>query len=94
MPKTKEEISQLKTEYETLTAKLKELNVEELKQVIGGDDGPEEFDWRGKSYSTPIKDDPAGGSSWKFSAIGNTDGQYFKIITESLERINQSKNKK
>lgn len=94
MPKSQEELNQLKIEYETLTVKLKELNVEELKQVIGGDDGPEEFDWHDKGYSTPIKDDPAGGSSWKFSAIGNTDGQYFKIITEKLKRINQLMNKK
>lgn len=38
MPKTKEELNQLKKEYEVLTSKLKELTDEELKQVIGGID--------------------------------------------------------
>ena len=34
--KTKEELNQLKTEYETLATKLHELNEDELKRVIGG----------------------------------------------------------
>ena len=34
--KTKEELNVLKEEVETLDKKLKELNDEELKQVIGG----------------------------------------------------------
>ena len=34
--KTKEELTQLKTEYETLNNKLKELSEEELKMVTGG----------------------------------------------------------
>lgn len=36
MAKTKEELNTIKKEYEALTAKLKELNDEELKQVTGG----------------------------------------------------------
>ena len=36
MPKMKEELEQLKEEYETLTAKLKELSEEELMNVTGG----------------------------------------------------------
>ena len=36
MAKTKEELSALKQEYETLTSKLKELNDDELMQVTGG----------------------------------------------------------
>lgn len=36
MAKTKEELNILKTEYETLTSKLKELNEDELMQVTGG----------------------------------------------------------
>ena len=36
--KTKEELNQLKTEYETLTTKLKELTEDELRQVTGGYD--------------------------------------------------------
>lgn len=36
MPKTKEELMQLKKEYDTLNSKLKELSEEELKLVIGG----------------------------------------------------------
>lgn len=40
MAKTKEELNTLKTEYETLNNKLKELNEDELKQVIGGNGIP------------------------------------------------------
>ena len=36
MAKTQDELNQLKTEYETLTNKLKELTEDELKIVIGG----------------------------------------------------------
>ena len=36
MAKTKEELNILKTEYETLTSKLKELNDDELMQITGG----------------------------------------------------------
>ena len=35
--KTKEELTQLKTEYETLNNKLKELSDEELEMVTGGE---------------------------------------------------------
>ena len=38
--KTQKELNQLKDEYETLSSKLKELNEDELKQVIGGKDIP------------------------------------------------------
>lgn len=34
--KTKEELFQLKKEYEALSIKLKELSEEELKEVVGG----------------------------------------------------------
>lgn len=40
MAKTKEELIILKTEYEELNNKLKELSEDELKQVIGGTHGP------------------------------------------------------
>ena len=40
MIKTKEELNTLKVEYKTLSSKLKELNEDELKQVIGGNDIP------------------------------------------------------
>lgn len=36
MSKTKEELQELKKEYETLTTKLKELTEEELNVVTGG----------------------------------------------------------
>ena len=36
MAKTKEELTKLKTEYETLTNKLKELSEDELGYVTGG----------------------------------------------------------
>ena len=36
MPKTQEELNQLKTEYQTLNNKLAELSEEELEQVTGG----------------------------------------------------------
>ena len=37
MPKTKEEINQLKIECKSLITKLKELNEDELKEVLGGE---------------------------------------------------------
>ena len=37
MAKTQEELTQLKTEYETLNNKIMNLSDEELKQVTGGD---------------------------------------------------------
>ena len=40
MPKTKEELNQLKNEYESLTSKLKELTEDELIQVTGGITSP------------------------------------------------------
>lgn len=36
MIKTKEELTQLKNEYESLTSKLKELTEDDLKNVLGG----------------------------------------------------------
>ena len=36
MAKTKEELNQIKNEYESLTAKLQELTEDEIKKVIGG----------------------------------------------------------
>lgn len=36
MAKTKEELNELKMEYETLSTKLKELTEDELKLVVGG----------------------------------------------------------
>lgn len=83
MAKTKEELNELKTENET-TNKLNELNKDLLEEIVGGNQ-PEEFDWKKMGYVTPIKKDPSG-SSWKFTAIGNTDGQYFKKITEDSDK--------
>ena len=40
MAKTKEELNELKKEYETLNSKLKELTEEELNMVTGGEDIP------------------------------------------------------
>ena len=40
MSKTQEEITQLKSEYKSLTNKLKELTEDELKLVTGGDVDP------------------------------------------------------
>ncbi|MDO4941063.1 MAG: hypothetical protein Q4E33_05170 [Erysipelotrichaceae bacterium] len=36
MKKTKEELDQIKQELETITAKLKDLNEDELKEITGG----------------------------------------------------------
>ena len=36
MPKTKEELNELRQEYESLTNKLKELTEDELEKVTGG----------------------------------------------------------
>ena len=46
MTKTKEELQQLKTEYETLTNKLKELTEEEIQVVVGGVFQPNIIDMR------------------------------------------------
>ena len=43
MAKTKEELQQLKQEFETLNSKLKELTEDELQQLVGGD----WYDFRG-----------------------------------------------
>ena len=43
MAKTQEELNTLKTEYETLNNKLKELTEDELEQVIGGQSIPEQL---------------------------------------------------
>ena len=40
MPKTKEELKELKEEYETLNNKLQKLTEDELKQVTGGNTSP------------------------------------------------------
>ena len=56
--------------------KHKELDDDYLEKISGGDE-PEEFDWRSKGYTTPIKDD-SDKPGWKFEAIGNVEGQYFK----------------
>ena len=57
MPKTKEELSTLKQEYESLNNKLKELTNEELKQVTGGytvnEDGTYSFKM-GEKYITTL----------------------------------------
>lgn len=37
MPKTKQELNELKKEYEKLSLKLKELSSDELKEVTGGE---------------------------------------------------------
>ena len=42
MAKTQEELIQLKTEYELLSDKLKELSKDELKKVVGGEPGSNE----------------------------------------------------
>ena len=64
----------------------KKLSDDELEKTAGGNE-PEEFDWHSKGYTTPIKDQNKDDDSWSFSAIGNTVGQYFKIIKEGLEHI-------
>ena len=51
--KTKEELNQLKIEYETLSGKLQELTEDELKQVTGGINPPTMFD-----NSVPLKKAP------------------------------------
>ena len=37
MPKSKEELNELKKRYENLTEEIRELSEEELKEVTGGD---------------------------------------------------------
>lgn len=52
----------------------KQLNNDDLKKVTGGEE-PEEFDYVGRKYETPIK--PDDGKGWKFEPIGN-DGGFLK----------------
>lgn len=61
----------------------RELKDEDLSNVTGGNE-PEEFDWRKKGYVTPAKDSKAPG--WKFEAVGNIEGQYFKKVTVENEK--------
>ena len=73
MTKTKEELNQLKEEYKTLTAKLKELTEDELNVVTGGLVPNKEFkvDIRGfgtigSATSLLIEDEiDKGNTNWK-----------------------------
>ena len=67
------------------------LSEEELNKVSGGNDGPEEFDWKPKGYQTPSKDQ-GNNSGWKFEAFANTDGQYFKKTTSGFDVDNDDNN--
>ena len=51
--KTKEEINQLKTEYETLTTKFQELTEDELKFITGGNSWNEDWGSEGKDSGDP-----------------------------------------
>ena len=48
MAKTKEELNELKQEYELLKSKLNELSEEELKQITGGCDDWDDSDIEAK----------------------------------------------
>ena len=48
MAKTKEELEQLKQEFESLTTKLNELDEDELKDIVSGFSGIEASDFKGK----------------------------------------------
>lgn len=55
--------------------KEKELSVEDIKKISGGNE-PEEFEWRPQGMSTPIKiDDQVG---WHFEAIQDQDSHVKK----------------
>ena len=53
MAKTKEELQQLKEEYESLKEKLNSLSEEEIEQIVGGFNTPEET---GKKYEHSFYD--------------------------------------
>ena len=53
MAKTKEELNQLKAEYETLNNKLKELTEDELLEVTGGNFWNEDWGSEGKDSGDP-----------------------------------------
>ena len=67
------------------------LNDEELNKVSGGNDGPEEFDWKSKGYQTPIKDQTLK-DGWKFEAVANVEGQYFKKTTSGFDEDSEDNN--
>lgn len=52
----------------------------ELLEISGGTNGPEELDWREISDVKRPGNKPA--SLWSFSAEGNVEGQYFKKINK------------
>lgn len=51
----------------------------ELDKISGGQE-PEEFDWKSKGYTTPIKEDDKKG--WTFKAIGQIENVFNKLFNK------------
>ena len=54
------------------------LNDDILNNITGGNEEPEEFDWRDKGYITPVKEKTENDHEWQFEAIGDLDS-YTKV---------------
>ena len=78
--KTKEELNQLKIEYETLSGKLQELTEDELKQVTGGINPPTMLD-----NSVPLKKAPIAQTGKINELIKTIEGSNNVIIYNSSE---------
>ena len=78
--KTKEELNQLKIEYETLSGKLQELTEDELKQVTGGINTPTMLD-----NSVPLKKAPIAQTGKINELIKTIEGSNNVIIYNSSE---------
>ena len=78
--KTKEELNQLKIEYETLSGKLQELTEDELKQVTGGINLPTMLD-----NSVPLKKAPIAQTGKINELIKTIEGSNNVIIYNSSE---------
>lgn len=78
MEKTKEELMQLKQEYDSLNDKLKDLSEEELKEVVGGSG-------KIKTVTIPLELPTMFGDSMKISVY--IDGQLDSSLSKEVDPI-------
>lgn len=78
MAKTKEELIELKKEYEALNIKLKELTDAELKEVVGGGGDS-------KTVTIPLTLPQFSGNSYKITVY--VDGQLQDSLTKTVDPI-------
>lgn len=59
--------NKLTTKIKKFLSKFRKIKTDDLKNVVGAGE-PEEFDWKGKDYITPVKDQHKDGQ-WDFGPI-------------------------